>query len=405
MSFLQKIGAWEHVDRSRAQPYEEMEVWDGATGSKVSFDWAATMGLSPGGAGTIATMTENANLVRGLLKRIETLGSENLSIFSGTTVQGIENGQDYEGGPDLSAWPVLSLAPSKAAAGYSSAAPSNIAARLLVGADGINSPVRSFADISTDGWDYNRHGVVASLDIAPDSPLRRATAYQRFLPDLGGPIALLPLPNKHATLVWSTTIENANYLKSVTPDSFTALINAAFRLSMTDIKYMCSLPSSEPSEHASELSWRLEHTPLPSHIPPMVSAVQPGTIASFPLRHRHASAYISPRVALVGDAAHVIHPLGGLGLNLGIGDVRSLHSAIEYAIRHGMDIGDLLSLERYACDRWVTNAKIGAGCDLLHKVYNATGNGPVAWGRSLGLDVVDKLPVLKGLFMKMASGA
>lgn len=409
VSFLRDIGAWEHVDASRVQPYEEMEVWDGTTGSKVSFDWATTMGLSEDGEGqgTIATMTENANLVRGLLGRIEATGSENLSIFSGTTVKGIENGLDYEDGPDISAWPVLSLAPSKAAA-EGSAAPSNIAARLLVGADGINSPVRSFADISTDGWDYNRHGVVASLNLGLDSPLRRVTAYQRFLPDLGGPIALLPLPNNHATLVWSTTVENASYLKSLSPDSFTALVNAAFRLSMPDLKYMLSLPTSppsEPSEHSSELSWRLEHTPIPAHIPPMVSSVQSGTIASFPLRHRHASTYISPRIALVGDAAHVIHPLGGLGLNLGIRDVRSLHSAIEYAVRHGMDIGDLLSLERYACDRWVPNAKIGAGCDLLHKVYNVPGNGPVAWGRGLGLDIVDKVPVLKGMFMKMASGA
>ncbi|KAL1953794.1 hypothetical protein VTO42DRAFT_2255 [Malbranchea cinnamomea] len=417
VSFLRDIGAWQHVDTSRVQPYEEMEVWDGTTGSKISFDWATT-GLrtnSSSSDGTIATMTENANLVRGLLERIYSLGEENLSIFSNTTVDKIENGVDYQDGPDLSAWPVLTLAPSAATAnpGHSSTIPGSIAARLLVGADGINSPVRRFADIYTDGWDYHRHGVVASLDLSSDpssssSSLRprRVTAYQRFLPDLGGPVALLPLPNNHATLVWSTTVENATYLKSLAPESFVTMVNAAFRLSMADLKYMLSLPHPpSPSEVSSELSWRLQHTPLPSHVPPLISAVQPNTIASFPLRHRHALSYISPRVALIGDAAHVVHPLGGLGLNLGIGDVQALHRAIEYACTHGMDVGDVLSLERYAAERWVTNAKIGAGCDLLHKLYNVPGNGPVAWGRSIGLDIVDRVPLLKGLFMKMASGA
>ncbi|KMU89511.1 ubiquinone biosynthesis monooxygenase COQ6 [Coccidioides immitis H538.4] len=407
VSFLQNIGAWEHVDTSRVQPYQEMEVWDGVTGSRISFDWSSN--LLPGGASqTIATMTENANLVRGLLSRIESLGGEGLSIFSSTTVASIENGVDHADGPDLSAWPVLSLSPTSA--NEKQAERPKIAARLLVGADGINSPVRSFAGISTDGWDYNRHGVVATLELsASDSSAPRpVTAYQRFLPGIGGPIALLPLPGDFATLVWSTTIQNAAYLKSLTPEAFTSMVNAAFRLSMTDLKYMLTLKSSSSdtsNQHGEELSWRLNHTPTASFVPPMVGGVHPRTIASFPLRHRHASTYISPRIALVGDAAHVIHPLGGLGLNLGIADVASLHSTIEYSMQHGMDIGDLLSLERYAADRWIPNAKIGAGCDFLHKLYNVPGNGPVAWARGFGLDTVNRIPLVKDFLMKLASGA
>ena len=398
------------MDTSRVQPYEEMQVWDGETGSKISFDWST--GIAPAGGGektgTIATMTENANLVRGLLSRIASLGDDNVSIFSNTMVANIANGVNHEEGPDLSAWPVLSLSPSPASDAQPGNLP-NIAARLLVGADGINSPVRSYASISTDGWDYNRHGVVASLDLSSNTALsdRQVTAYQRFLPGIGGPIAMLPLPNNHATLVWSTTVRNAAYLKSLPPDAFIEMVNAAFRLSMTDLKYMLSLPSSSSessssTQHAKELFWRLDHTQILSTTAPFASAVQPRTIASFPLRHRHASTYISPRVALVGDAAHVIHPLGGLGLNLGIGDVASLHRSIEYAVGHGMDIGDLLSLEQYAADRWVPNAKVGAACDLLHKMYDVPGNGPVAWARSLGLDLVDRLPTLKGLLMRQA---
>ncbi|PYH89389.1 ubiquinone biosynthesis monooxgenase [Aspergillus ellipticus CBS 707.79] len=410
VSFLKKIGAWDHLDTSRAQPYQEMQVWDGETGSRISFDWS--METSPfEDLRTVATMTENTNLVRALLSRIAASGDDNLSLFSNTTVSSIVNGTDTPDGPDLSAWPVLSLSPTGSA---SSQPPTRIAARLLVGADGINSPVRRFADISTDGWDYNRHGIVATLSLADldpvPFPLGTKTAYQRFLPSLGGPIALLPLPNNHATLVWSTTVENAAYLKSLSPKAFLAMVNAAFRLSMTDLEYMLRMerPATAVSDvedaHENELTWRLEHTPQPSHLPPIVSGVQEGTVAAFPLRFRHATSYVSPRVALVGDAAHVIHPLAGQGLNLGMGDVASLAETITYAVNHGMDVGDLLTLERYAGDRYATNAKIGAACDVLHKLYNVPGNGPVAWARSLGLEVIDRVPFVKGLLMKNAQG-
>lgn len=415
VAFLERIGAWQHVDSSRTQPYHEMQVWDGETGSRISFDWSVE--TSPfEDPRTVATMTENANLVRALLTRISSLGDEGVSIFSNTTVSSIENGTDYADGPDLSAWPVLSLSPSASA---TSQPPSRIAARLLIGADGINSPVREFAGISTDGWDYNRHGVVATLSLAEPATqpfsMGIRTAYQRFLPALGGPIALLPLPNNYATLVWSTTVENAAYLKSLSPNAFIAMVNAAFRLSMVDLKYMFRLqptatttsptsPTETISQHEDELAWRLKHTPLPPQIPPSVTAVQERSVASFPLRFRHASTYISPRVALIGDAAHVVHPLAGQGLNLGLGDVASLSGAIEYAVRHGMDIGDILSLERYPYERWAVNAKVGAVCDLLHKLYNVPGQGPVTWARSLGLDLIDKLPFAKGFLMRQAEG-
>ncbi|KAM5433920.1 putative ubiquinone biosynthesis monooxygenase [Microsporum ferrugineum] len=410
VAFLKGIGAWQHVDTSRVQPYEEMEVWDGVTGSNISFNWPPGLIEHDASSKTVATMTENANLIRGLLSRIDSLGDD-VSVFSSTKVSSINNGTNIIDGPDLSSWPVLTLSPSSSAEANTELP--TIAARLLVGADGINSPVRSFAGISTDGWDYDRHGVVATLKLSPStqSSTRPVTAYQRFLPGIGGPVAMLPLPNNYATLVWSTTVQNAAYLKSLSPEAFTTMVNAAFRLSITDLKYMFSLPPSptEASEnlydHGDELSWRLEHTSVPSFVPPEVETVHSNTVAAFPLRFRHASTYISPRVALVGDAAHVIHPLGGLGLNLGVGDVISLQRTIEYAIQHGMDIGALLSLEQYAADRWITNAGIGGACDLLHKAYNVPGYGPFAWARGVGLDAVNSLSTLKELIMKRASTA
>ncbi|KAL4781452.1 hypothetical protein BJX76DRAFT_16629 [Aspergillus varians] len=412
VSFLQSIGAWDHLDVGRTQPYQGMEVWDGETGSKISFDRSAE--TSPfEDLRTVATMTENANLVHALLSRIAASGDENLSIFSKSTVSSIENGaSEGPNGADLSAWPVLSIA-SAGNSTESTVPPSRIAARLLVGADGINSPVRRYANITTEGWDYQRHGVVASLSLADQVPvpfpIGTRTAYQRFLPSLGGPIALLPLPNNNATLVWSTTVENAAYLKSLSPGAFIAMVNAAFRLSMPDLQYMMrmerpSTPATDLDEdpHESELTWRLQHTPSVPQLPPTVMGVQEGSIASFPLRFRHASTYISPRVVLVGDAAHVIHPLAGQGLNLGLGDVASLSSTIEYAVTHGMDVGDVLTLERYTADRWATNAKIGGTCDMLHKLYNVPGQGPVAWGRSLGFEIIDRLPFVKAFLMRNA---
>ncbi|KAK2738743.1 putative ubiquinone biosynthesis monooxygenase [Myotisia sp. PD_48] len=411
VAFLKRIGAWQHVEAARVQPYEVMKVWDGVTGSSISFDWPDEPAQRDGSSKTIASMTENANLIRGLLSHVEFLGGDNVSIFSSTKVTSISNGINHLNGPDLSGWPILTLSPSSPAGNASSIFP--IAARLLVGADGINSPVRSFAGITTHGWDYDRHGIVATLQLSPQGPNSQpVTAYQRFLPGIGGPIAMLPLPDNHATLVWSTTVQNAAYLKSLPVDAFTAMVNAAFRLSITDLSYMLSLPltarqaspdSKLESQHQEELIWRLKHTTIPSHVPPEVSSIQSGTVASFPLRHRHASTYISPRISLIGDAAHVIHPLGGLGLNLGVGDVTSLHGAIEYAIQHGMDIGDHLSLERYAADRWMINAGVGGACDILHKMYNVAGHGPFALARGVGLDMVDRFTALKGFIMQRAS--
>ena len=375
-----------------------MQVWDGETDSRITFDWSAD--TSPfENLPTVATMTENANLVRGLLSRIAASGDENISIFSNTTVSSIENGTDHPDGPDLSAWPVLSLAPNGTA---QSQLPTRIAARLLVGADGINSPVRRFADIATEGWDYNRHGVVATLSLAdPDQvsfPIGTRTAYQRFLPT--GPIAMLPLPGNHSTLVWSTTPENAARLKSLSPEDFTALVNAGFRLGPVDLKYMHGLPSGQ----VDELNWRVQHTAFnPDIVPQPVTSVQEGTVASFPLRLQHADTYIGERVALVGDAAHTINPLAGQGLNLGQGDVQALVRAISVAVQHGQDIGTQMALEPYNSERYAVNHVMLGVCDKLHKLYSF-GSGPLVPLRSVGLNAVNAMKPVKDFLIGQASG-
>ncbi|EKJ79756.1 hypothetical protein FPSE_00036 [Fusarium pseudograminearum CS3096] len=380
--YLDKIGAWRHLQRDRVQDYQEMQVWDGVTGARIEFDWPP----STTGDKTIAYMTENLNLASGLLKRLHELGG--VDIFDKTKVEGIDLGKETED-LDLSEWPVVQLSNGQ-----------SLAARLLVGADGANSPVRTFAGINSRGWDYGRHGVVATLELEGEGwgGQFNKIAYQRFLPT--GPVAMLPMPGKYATLVWSTTPEKAALLKSLSPKNFIAMVNAAFRLSPVDIGFMHTQQDSQ----AEELSWRLQHTSFDAEaLPQTVVGVQEGSIASFPLKLRHADTYTGERVALVGDAAHTIHPLAGQGLNQGQGDAQSLVKTIEFAVSHGQDLGAQLSLESYNSERYAANHIILNVCDKLHKLYSIE-SGPLVPLRSVGLRAVNALGPLKSFFMEQASG-
>jgi ubiquinone biosynthesis monooxygenase Coq6 len=382
--FLDQIGAWKHLERDRVQAYQEMQVWDGVTGARIEFDWAP--GTAPAAGTTIAYMNENLNLTSGLLKRLEELGG--VSVFDSAKVERIAYGEETED-MDLREWPVVHLSGGR-----------QLSARLLVGADGANSPVRSFAGIEARGWDYNRHGVVATLQMEGEGwgGEHSKIAYQRFLPT--GPVAMLPLPGNYSTLVWSTTPSNASLLKSLSAKDFIAMVNAAFRLPPTDLEYM----HTQEAGQAEEYNWRLEHTPFDSRaVPQTAMGVQEGTIASFPLKLRHADTYISERVALIGDAAHTIHPLAGQGLNQGQGDVQSLAKTIEYAVSHGQDIGVTMSLEPYVSERYAANHLLLGVCDKLHKLYSV-GSGPLVPLRSVGLNAVNALGPLKTFFMNQAAG-
>lgn len=385
-----EIGAWRHVNLPRVQPYQEMQVWDGVSDARISFDWDSARPLlsprKPTQPTTIAYMIENVNTTTALLSRLSELGG--VDIFSATKVESIELGTDTEQ-LDLSSWPIVTLSNGK-----------TLAARLLVGADGANSPVRTFAGIASRGFDYNRHGVVASLKLqgpgwgGPDHKI----AYQRFLPT--GPIAMLPLPGDMATLVWSTTPERAAKLKSLAPNDFVAMVNAGFRLSPTELEYLHTLPSGQEDE----IAWREKHTRVDERTVPMrVASVQQGTVASFPLRMRHADTYTGERVALVGDAAHTIHPLAGQGLNQGQGDAASLVQAMSEAVKSGQDIGSTLALESYNSDRYAENNAMLGVCDKLHRLYSAE-SWPIVGLRSMGLRAVDAMGPLKGFLMDRAAG-
>lgn len=231
--------------------------------------------------------------------------------------------------------------------------------------------MRTYAGIQSYGWAYDTHGIVATLVHAPRRPLQgpNTVAYQRFLPT--GPIAFLPLSETVSSLVWSTKPPLAAALKALDAPVFAGIVNAAFRLPEISLKYLHS-EMLEAHSHGSPMSLTQFHEELAfrerSHMidsrsalssldtttggipptdadafPPLITTIQPGSVASFPLRFSHADSYLGEgrgaRTVLVGDAAHTIHPLAGQGLNLGLADVETLAHCVERTLALGGDIG------------------------------------------------------------------
>ncbi|KAI0070856.1 ubiquinone biosynthesis hydrox [Panus rudis PR-1116 ss-1] len=418
-SFLQKIGGWAEVDESRTAPVEEMQVWDGISDARIVFSAAE---IFPGQAKPeLSRLTENLNLQRGLLRKLSS--SPNVTLLDKVKVQYISP-DDSENGNN---WPLVHLSDGRV-----------IRTRLLVGADGFNSPVRAYAGIESFGWAYDTHAVVATLNHAPRGPFEppNTTAYQRFLPT--GPIAFLPLSETSSSLVWSTKPHLASALKAVDPSVLAGMINAAFRLPEVSVRYLHdrlleAQGSGEPfsiEQLREEIAFRERSHSIDvrsayhvsssltsntasggippddaDQLPPVVQSIQAGTIAFFPLRFSHASSYIGgtdpntrSRTVLIGDAAHTIHPLAGQGLNLGLGDAQSLAAAISTAVSSGQDVGSYTALLPYSRERYLENHKMLSAVDKLHKLYGNTAD-PVVWARSVGLEVVNELDSVKAALM------
>lgn len=234
-------------------------------------------------------------------------------------------------------------------------------ARLLVGADGANSGVREAAGIAVQDWDYRQRALVTHLST---SRSHGAACYQRFLPE--GPLAFLPLRNGRSSIVWSATPERVRELEGLSDDDFARELGSDFEHRLGDISRI-------------------------------------GPRASFPLRYLHARRYVGERVALVGDAAHVVHPLAGQGVNMGFLDAAALAQVVVEARRARRDFGRAYELRRY--ERWRRGDNT-IMANSLHglKYLFGTGNETVAWARSLGLDLVDELKPVKKLFMRQAAG-
>lgn len=231
--------------------------------------------------------------------------------------------------------------------------------RLLVGADGANSRVRHHAGIDVRGEPYGQRGVVAT--VRTERP-HLATARQRFLAD--GPLAFLPLFNGACSIVWS--------LPDVQADTVLALDDQAFRLALGEA-----------------FEWHLGE----------ITACGPR--AGFPLRLQHAERYVRPRLALIGDAAHVVHPLAGQGVNLGLLDAAALAQVLREA--GGRDPGGLGVLRRYERWRRGYNTVMVTALDGIKHLF-ASSSPALQLARNFGLSLADATPPLKAFFARQAMG-
>jgi 2-octaprenyl-6-methoxyphenol hydroxylase len=235
-------------------------------------------------------------------------------------------------------------------------------ARLAVAADGARSKLTRLAEIQTIGWDYDQAGIVVTIAHERDHEGR---AEQHFLP--AGPFAILPLPGRQSSIVWNESRADARALLALDSDDLTRLLEYRFT----------------PKLGAISLASRVE---------------------AFPFRFQIARRFVAGRLALVGDAAHVVHPVAGQGLNLGLRDVAALAETIVGEMRLGVDPGAPGPLATYQRQRRFDVAANGLGLDALNRLFS-NDLAPLRFVRDLGLRIVDRAPTLKDMLIAEAGGA
>ena len=237
-----------------------------------------------------------------------------------------------------------------------------LTAPLVVGVDGRASKVRADMGIETIGWGYGHVGVVATVGLEHD---HGGVAYEHFLP--AGPFAILPLTERRASLVWTETAEKGAALKAARPEVFLAHLKRRFGDFLGGITVL-------------------------------------GPRFTYPLTLQLAEAMIAPRVALLGDAAHGVHPIAGQGLNLGLKDVAALAEVLVDAARLGEDIGSQPVLARYARWRSLDNVAVALATDVFTRLFS-NDNPLLRAARDAGMSAVNRIGPARRMFMTEAGGA
>lgn len=237
-----------------------------------------------------------------------------------------------------------------------------IAARVLIGCDGRGSGTASRAGISRIGWGYGQTALVCAVQ---HQQPHGGVARQVFLP--GGPLAMLPLKGGHHTsIVWSEREDVAGVIAGLPDDAYLAHVQSR----------------------------------VGDHLGPIQLA---GRRFTYPLSLSLADRFVAPRLALVGDAAHGVHPIAGQGLNLGMRDVGALAEVLVSAVRRGEDIGALDVLQRY--ERWRRSdaTTLALGMDAVNRLFS-NDNPALRAARTLGLRAVASVPSLRRAFQREAAG-
>lgn len=322
-----------------AQPIHRIKASDGLAGQGPA-PFFLTFDAAEIEEGPMGFLLEDRHLYAAFLKAMA--AEPNITLLSGETVTGQE------------------VAPSAVAATLASGR--TITARLLIGCDGRGSGTATRAGIRRVGWGYGQTALVTAIRHEKD---HGGTAHQFFMPE--GPLAILPLKGgHHSSIVWSETDENAARIQALPDDQYLAALRPRFGDFLGDIALA-------------------------------------GDRFTYPLSLSLAERFVAPRVALVGDAAHGVHPIAGQGLNLGLRDVAALAQTVIEAHRRGEDIGSPTTLDAYQRWRRFDSTALALGMDTVNRLFS-NDNPILRAGRDLGLGIVNALPGLRRRFIRQAAG-
>jgi 2-octaprenylphenol hydroxylase len=347
--FLDSLGVWDAVLERRASPYTDMHVWEADGTGSIHF---AAGDIHCEALGHIV---ENAVLLAALHERLH--GVSGVELLAPVSLESLER-LPVPGPLDADqSRTVLTLADGR-----------SLRARVLVAADGANSRVRELAGFKLSEWDYEHHAIVTT--VRTGLPHQR-TAAQRFMDD--GVLAFLPLQTApgvndqhYCSIVWSVLPERAAKLMLLSDVEFAGALEVAIESRFGQIE----------------------------HVDPRFSV---------PLRQRHARHYVQEGIALIGDAAHTIHPLAGQGVNLGFQDASALASQLLQALARLDEPGSLQVLRRYQRQRIGHNLGMMWVMEGFKRLY-ADQALPLRWLRNAGMAGLDRTVLLKSRIMRSAMG-
>ena len=355
--WLEELGAWQGIAQQRVAPYDAMYVWERDSFAKIEFN---TQGL---GVPQLGHIVENELIRQALWERVAQqktheilLRTESSSLVRSVSSADVQNPVDF-----LTALP-RSLGVTDRNAILTLEDGQMLSAKLVVGADGANSWVRKQADIPLTFRDYGHSALVCHVQT--EQPHTHC-ARQVFSSD--GVLAFLPLAQEnYCSIVWSLPPEQADYLLHCETSEFNKKLTVAFDHKLG----LCQLQSKR---------------------------------YTFKLTARYARNFAQNRIALIGDAAHTIHPLAGLGVNLGFQDAKMLAQAILANEQLGVDFGEYRYLRHYERNRKVEAAKMLLVMQGLKDLFS--GDHPLKkWVRGLGLSATDKIGLVKEQLIKQALG-